>query len=79
MGNIHYVLISDSITFLELQHVTKGRYCNTLSFSIGFSAIKKKIPSVGYILFTEANFHIRSLLSSNTSGAKPTLSFKLQD
>lgn len=42
MGNVHYVLISDSITFLELQHVPKGRYCNTLSFSIGFSAIKKK-------------------------------------
>jgi len=57
----------------------KGRYCNILSFSVGFSAIKKKKSSVGYILFTEASFHIRSLLCSNSSGDKPTLNSELQD
>lgn len=42
MGNTHYKLISDSTKFLELHHVMKGRYCNILPFSVGFSAIKKK-------------------------------------
>lgn len=78
MGSIHQKLVSDSLKFLELHCIMRGSYLNILSFSIGFSAIKKKSNAV-YILFREANIHIRSLLCSNTSGDKAALRFEPQN